>query len=78
MPILHTCHIRTLQFRPLGRIMFWFFVSIFLLLTWIGQQPVEEPFITLSQVLCVLYFGYFLILTPLVGLLENRLLKLNW
>lgn len=48
----------------------------FLLLVWIGGQPVEEPYIFIGQMAAVFYFVYFLVLTPLVGRLENKLLKL--
>lgn len=74
LPHVHTCKIRSLQFRPIGKIMFWFLVSDFFLLTYIGQCPVEEPWYTLGQICTVFYFFYFLILTPLIGILENKLL----
>lgn len=76
LPHVHTCKIRSLQFRPIGKIMFWFLVADFLLLTYIGQCPVEEPWYTLGQICTVFYFCYFLILTPLIGLLENKLFRL--
>jgi len=77
LPHVHTSNIRSLQFRPLGKIFFWFFVADFVLLTLLGAMPVEEPYVTVGQFCTVFYFAYFLILSPLIGLLENRLLKLN-
>nr|YP_010701981.1 cytochrome b [Paracondylactis sinensis]WCL18743.1 cytochrome b [Paracondylactis sinensis] len=74
LPWLHSSRFRGLTFRPLGRIAFWFLVADFLLLTWIGSQPVEDPFILVGQLASVFYFSYFLILTPLLGYIENRLL----
>jgi len=74
LPHVHTCKIRSLQFRPIGKIMFWFLVADFFLLTYIGQCPVEEPWYTLGQISTIFYFGYFLILTPLIGILENKLI----
>ena len=53
-------------FLPLNRFLFWGFVSIILLLTWIGARPVEDPYILTGQVLSVVYFIYFLI-WPLLG-----------
>nr|AEQ93884.1 cytochrome b [Rhopalocaulis grandidieri] len=35
---------------------FWWFTVVFLLLTWLGACPVEEPFLTLSRPLSALYF----------------------
>lgn len=74
LPWLHRSRFRGLPFRPLGRVAFWFLVADFLLLTWIGSQPVEEPFIIIGQLASVFYFSYFLVLTPLLGYLENQLL----
>lgn len=75
LPHVHTCKIRSLQFRPIGKFIFWFLVADFLLLTYIGQCPVEEPWYTLGQICTVFYFSYFLILTPLIGILENKLFR---
>nr|YP_008593267.1 cytochrome b [Bolocera tuediae]CDG50881.1 cytochrome b [Bolocera tuediae] len=74
LPWLHSSRFRGLTFRPLGRMAFWFLIADFLLLTWIGSQPVEEPFILVGQLASVFYFSYFLILAPLLGYIENRLL----
>nr|AHA52498.1 cytochrome b [Cardiochiles fuscipennis] len=50
---------QSLQFYPLNQIYFWFFICIFMLLTWLGSQPVEAPYILMSQILTILYFTYF-------------------
>ena len=73
MPWLHSSRFRGLTFRPLARLAFWFFVADFLLLTWIGSQPVEEPFIIIGQLASIFYFSYFLVITPLLGHFENWL-----
>ena len=73
-PFVHTSWLKSLNFRPLGKLMYWLFISNFILLTWIGSKPVEEPFIVLGQLSSVFYFSYFLLLLPLIGLLENKLL----
>nr|YP_009731718.1 cytochrome b [Carpophilus dimidiatus]QHR79666.1 cytochrome b [Carpophilus dimidiatus] len=49
------------QFYPLNKLMFWFLVTIVLLLTWIGARPVEDPYILTGQILTILYFSYFII-----------------
>lgn len=77
LPHLHFSKIRSLQFRPLGRIMFWFFVANFFLLTYIGAQAVEDPWVIIGQLTSIFYFLYFLVLNPLIGILENKLLKLD-
>nr|YP_010600867.1 cytochrome b [Binodoxys communis]WAL07398.1 cytochrome b [Binodoxys communis] len=50
-----------LLFYPLGQIIFWMFVCVFLLLTWLGAQPVDYPYVELSQVLTFLYFSYYIL-----------------
>nr|YP_010736697.1 cytochrome b [Heterophrynus longicornis]WEM34681.1 cytochrome b [Heterophrynus longicornis] len=55
-------------FSLFKKIMFWSFSMTFLILTWLGAQPVEEPFTTLSQFFSVLYFLYFITLIPPLNL----------
>jgi ubiquinol-cytochrome c reductase cytochrome b subunit len=40
---------------------FWLFVRIFLMLTWLGGQPVETPYIFLGQISTILYFTFFIL-----------------
>nr|ALO20803.1 cytochrome b [Rhizophysa eysenhardtii] len=73
-PFVHTSWLKSLNFRPMAKFMYWLFISNFILLTWIGSKPVEEPFILLGQLSSVFYFSYFLLFIPLLGYLENKLL----
>nr|WKT10546.1 cytochrome b [Ptychadena erlangeri] len=75
VPITHTSKQRSLMFRPLAKIFFWSLISTALILTWIGGQPVEDPFVMIGQVASVVYFSLFVLLSPSIGLLENFLLK---
>nr|QBG38548.1 cytochrome b [Acropyga arnoldi] len=48
----------SLAFYPLNQFLYWMFINTFILLTWAGAQPIENPFITISQILSILYFLY--------------------
>lgn len=76
LPYLHKSQFRSLSFRPLSKILFWFLIGDFFILTWIGGQPVEDPYILIGQMASIFYFAYFLILTPLIGYWENKLWNL--
>ena len=77
MPFTDLGRSRGLQFRPLSKIAFFIFVANFLILMQLGAKHVESPFIEFGQISTVLYFSYFLIIVPVVSLLENSLTDLH-
>nr|QZH55188.1 cytochrome b [Lardoglyphus konoi] len=44
------------KFSPLMKILFWSFISVVFLLTWIGANPVEPPFVMIGVGLTTMYF----------------------
>lgn len=73
MPVLDRSRIRGAQFRPLMKFSFWVFVTDFFFLMYIGSQHAEEPFVTLGSIRTAIYFGWFLILVPVIAFIENTL-----
>ena len=78
LPFVHTSKIKSLTFRPMARVFFWVFISNFLFLTWLGAKPVEYPYVTLSRISSLIYFSYFILIIPIIGIIENKILFNKW
>ncbi len=59
------------RFRPIYRWSFAAFILVVIALAWLGGQAAEEPYVTLSRILSVLYFAFFLSL-PWVSKWEEK------
>nr|AAV85632.1 cytochrome b [Pyrilia caica] len=74
-PFLHKSKQRTMAFRPASQLLFWTLAANLFILTWVGSQPVEHPFITIGQLASLTYFTIILILLPITSSLENKILN---
>nr|YP_008854363.1 cytochrome b [Corythucha ciliata]AGM48387.1 cytochrome b [Corythucha ciliata] len=59
MPLINNHKFQSNSFYPLNKCLFWMFISVMILLTWIGARPAEQPYIFKGQILTTLYFMYF-------------------
>nr|YP_010443334.1 cytochrome b [Coenochilus striatus]UTE83862.1 cytochrome b [Coenochilus striatus] len=73
MPFINKKYMLSTQFYPINKILFWSFVSIIILLTWIGARPVEDPYILTGQILTILYFLYYII-NPVIHLIWDQII----
>lgn len=70
LPYTNTNLINTNYFKPISYIFVLIFFIVFILLTWIGQSHLIEPYITIGQILTIYYFTYFLLLIPIISIIE--------
>nr|AGH24316.1 apocytochrome b [Reclinomonas americana ATCC 50633] len=77
LPFLNTSEIRSSQFRPIHRKLFWLFFVDCVILGWIGGNVPETPYLEIGQIATVFYFAYFLVFIPVLGKLETYLLGLD-
>nr|UFP91677.1 cytochrome b [Bombyx mandarina] len=73
LPFTFKKKIQGIQFYPINQIIFWMFLVIMILLTWIGARPVENPYIITGQLLTIMYFFYFF-LNPIIGMCWDKIL----
>ncbi|MBN8958153.1 MAG: cytochrome b N-terminal domain-containing protein [Rhizobiales bacterium] len=71
VPWLDTSKVRSANYRPLYRQFFWVFVVVCILLGWLGSKPAEGGYVIGARILTAYYFIHFLIILPLLGLLEK-------
>nr|UZT67522.1 cytochrome b [Figites sp. ZJUH 20220009] len=76
LPFYNNNNMQSMVFYPLNQIMYWMFVNVLILLTWIGMKPIEYPFMLFGQILTFLYFFYYLV-NPLIFEYWDNINNLN-
>ncbi len=71
VPWLDTSRVRSGRYRPMFKVWFWLLVVDFFLLMWCGGMPAEQPFVIISQLGTLYWFAFFLVILPLLGVLEK-------
>lgn len=73
MPFLSTTHIGSPKFRVLSERMYFGFVAVLALLTWVGAAEIMDATIFLGQVCTSLLFVYLVLIYPFLPLVESHL-----
>jgi ubiquinol-cytochrome c reductase cytochrome b subunit len=85
LPWLDTSKVRSAVYRPWYKLFFWIFVVNSIILGWLGAMPAEGTglfgllfrgefvgnYVGYSQLGTAYYFGFFLVIMPLLGLFET-------
>ncbi|PTX57854.1 ubiquinol-cytochrome c reductase cytochrome b subunit [Litoreibacter ponti] len=72
-PWLDTSSVRSGRYRPMFKWWFALLVVDFFVLMWVGAMPAEEPYNTISLIAATYWFAYFLVILPLLGVIEKPL-----
>src|ERR1700681_1316454 len=71
LPWLDTSPVRSARYRPLLRVFFWVFVIVCIGLGYLGSNPPEGWYVIFARLFTIYYFAYFLIILPILGLVEK-------
>ncbi len=72
-PWLDTSSVRSGRYRPMFKWWFALLVVDFIVLMWVGARPAEGIYPYISLIGATYWFGYFLVILPLLGVIEKPL-----
>ena len=72
-PWLDTSSVRSGRYRPMFKWWFWLFVVNFFVLMWAGAMPAEGIYPYIALIGSAYWFAYFLVILPLLGVIEKPL-----
>jgi ubiquinol-cytochrome c reductase cytochrome b subunit len=72
-PWLDTSSVRSGRYRPMFKWWFALLVVDFVVLMWVGAQPTTFPYDWISLIASAYWFAYFLVILPLLGVIEKPL-----
>jgi ubiquinol-cytochrome c reductase cytochrome b/c1 subunit len=71
LPWLDRSPVKSAKYRPTYRFFFWVFAAICIGLGWLGSQEPTEGLTLIARFLTVGYFGFFLVIMPLLSFTEK-------
>nr|DBA43518.1 TPA_asm: CYTB [Bombus citrinus] len=63
------------KFYFLNKILYWWFINMFIMLTWLGGQMIDYPYTSLNKLFTFLYFFYMIFSFFINFLWDNLLIK---
>ena len=70
-PWLDTSRVRSAKYRPVYKWFFWLFIITVVALGYLGSKPPEGAYVFWARVFTAYYFLHFLIVMPIVGVMET-------
>ena len=71
LPWLDTSRVRSARYRPMFKQFFWLWVIACIGLGYLGSKPPEGAYVLISRIFTAYYFGFFIIILPLLGIFEK-------
>lgn len=71
VPWLDTSRVRSAKYRPIYKWFFWLLVISSIGLGYLGAKPPEGAYVIWSRIFTVYYFAHFLLVLPILGLIET-------
>jgi len=75
LPLFSSPEVRSMNFRPISRIIFFCFSFVCVLLTFIGGRSVQYPYVLIGQISTFLYFSFFILVLPFLENVELALAR---
>nr|DBA43830.1 TPA_asm: CYTB [Bombus ussurensis] len=74
IPMINLNNFKNNKFYFLNKIFYWWFINIFIMLTWLGGQMIDYPYTKLNIIFTFLYF-FYMILSFYINYMWDMLLK---
>ena len=71
LPWLDRSKVKSMRYRPIAKLWVLILFADFFLLGWLGGKPAEQPYIMIAQIATAFYFAYFLIIMPILSVMET-------
>lgn len=61
IPLININNLKNNKFYFINKIFYWWFINIFIILTWLGKQIIEYPYTNLNIIFTLIYFIYLIL-----------------